>query len=142
MTTIAVDNLFTSTVQKSAEWIHELMRDLDTDDPHQAYAALRATLHALRDRLTIEENAQLAAQLPLLIRGLYYAGWIPHAHISRIRHLDEFEAQIHWDSHRPFDVPLDHVVRAVFTLLARHISAGEIADIVRILPKELRVLWP
>jgi uncharacterized protein (DUF2267 family) len=29
-------------------------------------------LHALRDRLTVEEASDLAAQLPMLIRGLYY----------------------------------------------------------------------
>jgi uncharacterized protein (DUF2267 family) len=38
---------------------------------------LRATLHALRDRLIIDEVAQLSAQLPMLIRGLYYKGWDP-----------------------------------------------------------------
>jgi len=30
---------------------------------------MRATLHALRDRLTVEEVAQLGAQLPMLVRG-------------------------------------------------------------------------
>ena len=43
------------------------MEILDCPDRHEAYLALRATLHALRDRLTIEETAQLAAQLPMLI---------------------------------------------------------------------------
>jgi uncharacterized protein (DUF2267 family) len=41
----------------------------------QSYAALRAVLHALRDRLTIAEAAHLAARLPMLIRGIYYHGW-------------------------------------------------------------------
>jgi hypothetical protein len=34
-------------------------------------------LQTLRDRLTVEEAAQLAAQLPMLVRGLYYEGWNP-----------------------------------------------------------------
>lgn len=131
----AADQLFATTIQKSSEWVHELMRELEIDDPRQAYAALRATLHALRDRLTIQENAQLAAQLPTLIRGMYFEGWKPQARTSRIRRLDEFEAQIHWEAHRQFQVTLDHVIRAVFKLLARHVSAGEIADVVRSCPK-------
>src|SRR5258706_928036 len=44
---------------------------------NQSYAALRAVLHALRDRLTVDEGAQFSAQLPMLVRGLYYAGWDP-----------------------------------------------------------------
>ena len=46
-----------------------------TDDRHLAYVALRATLHALRDRLGPENAVHLAAQLPMLLRGLYYEGW-------------------------------------------------------------------
>lgn len=45
------------------------MEELDWQDRHAAYLALRATLHALRDRLTVEEVAELGAQLPMLIRG-------------------------------------------------------------------------
>ena len=136
------DQLFATTIQKTWEWIYELMHELGTTDARQAQAALRSTLHALRDRLTIEENAQLAAQLPTLIRGIYFEGWKPQAKTSRIRHLDEFEAHIHRDAHRKFDVSLDRVIRAVFKVLARHISDGEISDVVRILPQELRAMWP
>lgn len=33
----------------------------------------------LRDRLTVEASAPFAAQLPDLIRGIFYAGWNPSA---------------------------------------------------------------
>ena len=39
--------------------------------------ALKVTLHALRDRLSIGEAAQLGAQLPMMIRGLFYESWRP-----------------------------------------------------------------
>nr|AQQ74899.1 hypothetical protein [uncultured bacterium] len=138
----SAEQLFASTVQKSSEWVHELMRELEIDDPREAYAALRATLHALRDRLTLQENVQLAAQLPTLIRGMYFEGWKPQATPKRIRRLDEFEAQVHWEAHRQFKVTLDRVIRAVFKVLSRRISSGEINDVVRILPEELRAMWP
>jgi uncharacterized protein (DUF2267 family) len=35
----------------------------------------------------------------------------------------------------------EEIARAVFQVLARHISAGEIEDIKHLLPKDLKDLW-
>ncbi|MFF7206569.1 DUF2267 domain-containing protein [Streptomyces sp. NPDC008141] len=43
----------------------------------QSYAALRAVLHGLRDRLPVDGAAHCGAHLPILIRGVYYDGWKP-----------------------------------------------------------------
>jgi len=67
-------DVFDRTVQAANLWLKELMDALGWDDRYQAYEGLRTTLHALRDRLTLEEMAQLGAQVPLLIRGVYYEG--------------------------------------------------------------------
>ncbi len=63
--------LFSSTLQKTHIWLKDLMEELWWDDQHRAYLALRATLHALRDRLTVDEAVHLGAQLPIIIRGFY-----------------------------------------------------------------------
>src|SRR5215831_6660899 len=86
--------LFGATIYKTDEWLSQLKRLLATDDRHVAYLALRATLHALRDRLTVQEVAQLGAQLPMLIRGLYYEGWNPTGKPLRVRHKVQFLAHI------------------------------------------------
>src|SRR5271166_430754 len=63
------------TVQQTNVWLKRLGEELHIDDRHVAYSALRAVLHVLRDRLTAEQAVHLGAQLPLLVRGLYYEGW-------------------------------------------------------------------
>ncbi|MDB4967194.1 MAG: hypothetical protein JWN44_2883 [Myxococcales bacterium] len=130
---------FDTTVQKTNHFINELMAELGWQDKHKAYLALKATLHALRDRLTVEEVAQLGAQLPMLSRGFYYEGWRPAGKPLKERHKAEFLAHIDHELRRG-DPEL--VARAVFTVLARRVSAGEIADVKQTLPSELRELWP
>ncbi|MGH3480138.1 MAG: DUF2267 domain-containing protein, partial [Nocardioidaceae bacterium] len=58
-------------------WVADVAKTIETEDRHLALRMLRAWLHALRDRLPIEAGAHFAAQLPELIRGVYYDGWRP-----------------------------------------------------------------
>jgi uncharacterized protein (DUF2267 family) len=96
----------------------------------------------MRDHLTTTESAQLAAQLPLLLRGVWYEGWQPRDRPIAIRHAEEFHAAVEQELRRDGSIDVPATVRAVFTLLSRHISQGEITDVVRNLPAELRALWP
>jgi uncharacterized protein (DUF2267 family) len=104
--------------------------------------ALRATLHTLRDRLTVEEVAQLGAQLPMLIRGFYYEGWDPTGKPEKIRQREQFLAQIGKQLRGDDSVDPEQVARAVFTVLAKRVSEGEIEDVKQVLPAEIRDLWP
>ena len=63
-------------VHAANEWLSDLMAEIG-EDRRSAYRMLRAFLHLLRDRLTVEERAHLAAQLPHLWRGVFYEGWVP-----------------------------------------------------------------
>jgi uncharacterized protein (DUF2267 family) len=141
-------DVFDTTLQKTNVWLKDLMELLHWPDKHRPYLALRATLHAIRDAITVDEVAHLGAQLPMLIRGFYYEGWDPvdndklrHEHHGE-RQREQFLAQIK----RPFrpDDGIDpwEVANAVFTVLARHISKGEIADVKQMLPGRIRELWP
>jgi uncharacterized protein (DUF2267 family) len=127
--------------EKTEVWLKDLMTELGWEDRHQTYIAFKAVLHALRDRLTVEETAQLGAQLPMLVRGFYYEGWDPTGKPVKERHveafLDHVGRALRNDELRP-----EKVARGVFRLLARHISRGEIEDIKHVLPAELRALWP
>jgi uncharacterized protein (DUF2267 family) len=141
MTTTGLD-VFDRTVQNSNIWLNELADLLGWQDRHGVYLALRATLHALRDRLTMEEMAHLGAQLPLLLRGMYYDGWDPDAQPLRLRRKDDFLDLIRerFRSTDPIDV--EAMARAVFTLLSNRVSRGEIDDVKQMLSDEIQTLWP
>ena len=133
---------FESTYQTTNAWLKGLVEELGWQDRHRAYRALRAVLHALRDRLTVEETADLGAQLPMLIRGLYYEGWTPSGKPVKERKKEDFLAHIEAAFRDEPTISPEAVARAVFTVLQRHVSAGEIGDVEQILPAQIRALWP
>ena len=133
---------FDETVQLSNRWLNELMEAVSWDDKYRTYRLLRATLHALRDRLPAHEAVHLGAQLPMLIRGLYYDGWHMTDQKPHERSKAGFLSHIETAFSRDPNADTQGLVTEVFKLLARKISAGEVEDINRVLPSELRELWP
>jgi len=99
--------------------------------------ALRAGLQALRDRLTVDDAAQLSAQLPLIIRGMFFEGWDPSATPLRIRHRAEFLALVREKYAPREDVPAEDIMRSLFRLLNRHVTSGEVSHLMLTLPEEL-----
>jgi len=133
---------FDTTVQKTNLWLKEIMEEEGWDDRHRAYLALRSVLHTLRDRLVVEEATHLGAQLPMLVRGLYYEGWSPAGKPVKERTKEEFLAHISEAFQNDPDVNSEEVLRVVLNILAKRISEGEIEDIRNSLPKEILELWP
>ena len=132
---------FDSTLQKTHIWLNSVMAELGWEDRQKAYLALRATLHALRDRLIIEEVTHLGAQLPMLVRGFYYEGWHPSGKPLK-EHKEQFLSHINESFRNDPDVNAEQVACAVFRVLANYIASGEIADVKSLLPKDLEALWP
>jgi uncharacterized protein (DUF2267 family) len=131
---------FDATVQKTNEWLKRLI-ETEGWTRRQAYQALHATLHALRDRLPIDEMAQLSAQLPMLVRGFFFEGWDPSVNPARLRTLDAFLARIDAELASPDAIEPEKAARAVFRLLDEQISEGEMEDVRHVLPSDLRELW-
>lgn len=130
------------TVHTTNSWLEELREELSLSDRQQAYHVLRAVLHALRDRLTVAEAVDLGAQLPMLIRGMYYENWTPNDKPIKERKREEFLAHIAAALRESPGTYPEGVAWGVFKLLERHVSAGEIGDVKSILPTEIRGLWP
>lgn len=132
---------FDTTVQESNLWLKSIMHRLGTGDRQLAYIALRATLHALRDRIGPENAVHLGAQLPMLLRGLYYDGWHVAGTPTRERHKLDFLDHIRQELGGRFDMDPEAAARAVFETMWAHIDLGEIAKVMNVLPKEVRELW-
>jgi uncharacterized protein (DUF2267 family) len=130
-----------TTVHKTHEWLRDIALDLGIDDVHVAYGALRAVLHSLRDRLPVDEAVQLGAELPMLVRGIYYEGWSPRDKPMK-SHRDDLFAAIRHQLPGPDRLHPELIARAVLKVIARHVSPGEVGDVIAVLPKDLRDLWP
>ncbi len=139
MTTTRVDVIDRS-VEKAHIWINELAEELGTEDNHEAYRVLRAFLHALRDHLSVDEAAALAAQLPIFIRGLFYEGWDPSRTPEHARDLDSFLQRIASEARLAGETQASFAATAANRVLSRHVSAGEAGSVLHALPQHLREL--
>ncbi len=136
--------VFQNTIRKTEDWLNEIMELLNWDDQKRAYKALRAVLHTLRDRLTVEEATDLAAQLPMLVRGIYFEGWNPTGKPNEMHTVEEFVGTVN-DGFAIADyaeyLEPEDITRAVLKVISGHVSEGEIKDVVNSLPEKLRELW-
>jgi uncharacterized protein (DUF2267 family) len=128
-------------VNATEDWIDDLLRRLGWHDRERVYRVLLATLHALRDSLAQEEAVYIGAQLPPLLRGLYYEGWHPGTRAAA-RSRTAFLERIHDGVHRDPGIDAEEAARAVFALLAARLPAAEVEDAKAATPKFLHNLWP
>ena|ERR1051325_4924077 len=132
---------FESTIHTTNLWLNEIMDRLNINDHQHAYHALRAVLHALRDRLPVNHAAALGAQLPMLIRGIYYEGWTPSRTPRKDRKKEEFLTHVREAFRETWPEDAEEATRAVFQVLAAHLSRGEVESVKFSLPHEIRDLW-
>ena len=130
------------TIQQTNIWLKTLAEQMHIEDRHDAYRALRSVLHVLRDRLTPEQAVHLGAQLPLLVRGIFYDGWRIAGKPSNERQPAEFATLVAADLPPSLARDALRVTRAVFGLLEKELDRGETEKIIATLPHPLRVLWP
>jgi uncharacterized protein (DUF2267 family) len=132
-----------TTIQKTHEWLRDIKQGLGFDNDRAAYAALRAVLHGLRELLGIDQVAHLGAQLPMLVRGIYYEGWDPSPAWREARRKQAFLEAVGRELHGHLELlDTERVARIVLSVIAKHLTPGETGKIVDVLPREVRSLWP
>ena len=141
MSTLGLESI-EHTVQLTHKWINDLDERLGWEDKHRSFRLLRAVLQALRDWLSVNAAAGFGAQLPELLRGIYYEHWRPVATPVKQRHKADFIARVD-KAFKPDSILFtSEAITAVFELLSQKITAGEIEHIRHALPADIRALWP
>ena len=132
--------VFDKTVHTTNTWLHEITPRLGWDDRKKGYRALQVSLHALRDQMPVSEAAKFSAQLPILLRGVFFEGWRPMAKPTKVRSKGNFLAGLRdaFPNERDFDA--EAAFCEVFAVIKFHISAGEMEDVRRTMPKEIKEL--
>jgi uncharacterized protein (DUF2267 family) len=131
-----------TSLQRTHEWLRDIGEELGFDNERAAYAALRATLHALRDRLPVALVAHFGAEMPMLVRGLYYDGWHPSDAGLKASHDEDFYNSVAAEllGHDELE-DVEAVVAAVLRVVDRRIAAGQIERVLDALPEKVRRLW-
>ena len=131
------------TLEETQEWLDQLVRLGPFENDKQAYSHFRAVLHALRDRLTVEEATHLASELPMLVRGFYYEGWrpalAPNAQETQAEFLDKVGQSLNGEP--TSEGELRETTRAVFRLLDERLQEGQIEHVRSQLPGDIETLW-
>jgi uncharacterized protein (DUF2267 family) len=134
-------DVFDKTLQTTNIWLDEIMEDIGPDRK-TAWRVLAVVLQKLRNRLPIGLAANLGAQLPILVRGIYYDQFRPEQLPVECDTMEDFCAEVgEWlRDNRP--VNPEQAVHSVFRVLSRHLSQGEIGNVVQALPESIRSAWP
>ena len=125
-----------NSIDKTNIWLAEIAGEFGTEDRRLAYRVTRAWLHVLRDRLPVPIAANFAAQLPELLRGVFYDGWNP----SRVpvkfgprEYVLRFarDAGIHHTG-------VSQAASLVTRVVRHHVSGGALDEALEALPSALR----
>mgnify|MGYP006280611133 CR=1 FL=1 len=126
--------------QETAEsWLKRVQEKVHLNNEEEAYVVLRAVLHTLRDRLTVNEAADFGAQLPLLLAGVYYNGWSPKDKPVKMKSKEEFVA--HVADTLPQGVDPRDATLGTLNVIREKITEGEVENIKAELPKSIEQFW-
>lgn len=131
-------DVFDRTLHSTHLWLNDISTMLDVNRS-RAWTTLGVVLRALRDRLPAELAAHLAAELPLLVRGAFYASYRPELLPADWRTADEFLEEVDLNLVGP--TPALDAVDAVFDVLSARLPEGICDKVRRALPADIRRLW-
>lgn len=133
--------IFDKSLQSTAIWLEEIQSEIGPDRAF-AWRVLSVVLQNLRDHLPLELSAHFGAQLPLIVRGTFYERFDPTGLPKHADNADQFLASISDSLKDSRGVDPREAAHAVFGVLDRHLSRGQIDKVIRSLPRGIRAMWP
>jgi uncharacterized protein (DUF2267 family) len=107
-------------------------------DRQVAWHALGAVLHALRDRLPVGLAVHLGAQLPLLVRGLYYDQWHPSEQTLKERSSEQFPDHVKARLRDTRPVNILDAAQMTLQVLNHHLDPHQVEKVRQALPENIR----
>lgn len=135
--------VFDRSLQSTHQFLNDVSAEIGVEDKNITFIGTKAVLQALRDRLPLEEAAQIPSHLPEFLAGYYYQGWKPAATPSKERTVEAFLEKVQGnlqEGHYP--VEIEALTKGVFAVLSRWLDDGEVADVVNMFPQDMQeALW-
>jgi uncharacterized protein (DUF2267 family) len=135
---VATANAIERSVHKTNEWLKDIEAEPGIGDREDAWRILRTYLQLLREQLVLDEAAQLAAQLPLVVRGAFWEGFDPGEESRKLRDREEFLARFADRAQLAGTGHAERAAEVVTRVLRNRISEGELDDVLSQLPAEVR----
>lgn len=134
-------DVFDTTIEKTNQILKEIEIEMGWEGRrNQSYLALRTILHALRDRLPLEEAVHFSAQLPLILKGTFFDGW----NIMEVPVKMNKEEFIRYIGERfRFDVEgdIEGLIKRVGLILFSHVDEPEANKILSEFPADIASLF-
>jgi uncharacterized protein (DUF2267 family) len=140
LTAMSHNDPFGSSIEHARGWLNSIDEQLNLDDRFEALSILRNVLQALRERLPLPVAAHLSAQLPLLLRGVFWEGWSPHDGIDKMT-VQEFVDRIDHATSLKGVSETEDAIRVVTSVMWDELGSGIIGKIVSVLPSDFGVLF-
>jgi len=137
---------FENNQQDAINLLKKVAAELHTKDMHQAGRIFRAVLHAIRDRLPVNDAVHFASQLPIIWKGIFYDQYNPSITPVKIRNVVEWIHYIRnknaYAANNDFqqDEEIIQAFQAVFRALHKCISEGQLQKVKESLNQDIQEL--
>jgi uncharacterized protein (DUF2267 family) len=132
---------FDHSLMETREWIKDIKDELKYDNDEDAYESTRAILHVVRDRLTIEEAANFASQLPMLLKGVYYESYRPEKTPLKIKDPQAFFDRVSEELPQDKKNESSRITKAFMKVVRKHVTEGLLEKMENQFPENLKEIF-
>lgn len=125
-----------SSLNRTQEWLKDIMSGYQYENEEKAFLLLRATLKTIRDRISSDEAFHFGSQLPAILRGFYFEGWDPSKKPADFESKDDFLSTVRSYLGKD-DIDLAKAVPKVVKILFQKME-GEREHVMSNLPGEVQ----